>query len=286
MNLQQAGHMLRRTTFGFTAARLHQVVAEGAEKTIDRLLATPSGYASFEQSVAALTSRESSPQDAANLWLYRILNTPHPLLEKMTLFWRDYFRVMSPKFLQHLREHALGRFDALLPEVRHDPADAARRLSAWLIGDGVPVPQPFLDSFSRDNDIAKLVSAILRSSAFSSPACYRRRVKTPLEFALNLSTALDAPLAAAPLHGQLAALGQHLPEPDTGRRWLNAFTIIGRSNLAAGILAKVTRYPDRRTLLETLLQNDAPPAVLEGLAPLEGRELAQAIANLPEFQQA
>jgi len=112
MNLQQAGHLLRRTTFGFTPARLQQAVAEGAEKTIDRLLAMPPDYASFDQSAAALTSRESSLQDAANLWLYRILNTPHPLLEKMTLFWRDYFRVQSLKFLQHLREPPLSPIPA------------------------------------------------------------------------------------------------------------------------------------------------------------------------------
>ncbi len=71
-----------------------------------------------------------------------------------------------------------------------------------------------------------------------------------------------------------------------GRRWLNAFTVVGRSNLAAAILEKVDHYPDRQALLATLLQNDAPPAVLQGLAQIDGSQLVQAIANLPEFQLA
>jgi hypothetical protein len=96
---------------------------------------------------------------------------------------------------------------------------------------------------------------------------------------------LNVRLAPAQLHTQLAALGQPIGQPFTEKRWLNAFTIVGRSNLAAIILAKVEKFPDRETLIETLLQNDAPPEVLAGLAQLEGRTLVQAIANLQEFNR-
>jgi uncharacterized protein (DUF1800 family) len=170
-----------------------------------------------------------------------------------------------------------------------------RRVCRWLLGNTDlirPLLAPLADRFSRDYDIGKLVSTILRSNFFFSPAAYRQDIKSPVEFALNLSMALNTTLAPVQLHSQLGALGMHLPNPPSrdgwpgGRRWLNTFTIVGRSNLAAAIIGKVEHYPDRPKLLETLLQNDAPPAVLQSLSQPDGRELVQAIANLPEFQLA
>ena len=214
-NLQQAGHLLRRATFGFTADRLYQALGDGPEKTIDLLLAPPAGYAAFEESLAAIAPREASPRESAQLALYRMLHSPYPLREKAV------FEASTP---------------ARLAEQLRTPA-------------------------------------------------YRQKVKSPLELALNLAIAFDVPLAPAQLQGQVAALGQSLEGPALAQpRWLNAFTVVGRSNLAASILARVERFPERRILLDALLQNDASPAVLQGLAGFEGRDLAQAIANLPEFQ--
>lgn len=222
-NLQLAGHLLRHATFGFTASQLQQALADGPERTIERLLA-PSTNPELERTMADLTPREPTPQETAQLQLYRILIS--------------------------------------------DPCGTAFRLSAGL-------------------------AETLRAKTFFAPENYRKKVKSPLEFALNLAIPLEVQLAPAQLLTELAQLGQHFPDP-TEKRWLNAFTLIGRSNLAARILAKVKRFPDRRTLIETLLQNDAPTAVLLRLAQIEGspgrdslqagRELAQAIANLPEFQ--
>lgn len=276
-NLKEAGHLLRRATFGFTANQLQQALADGPQKTIDRLLAAPGNYAEFEQGVAALTSRESSSQDAAQLWLYRMIHTPYPFHERATLFWRDYFAVDSPKlerasmmeqYLQELRKKALEP-QGVKPEA----------VVKWLIG-----TTDFSLSSLGGLDSVQLFSTVLRSNAFFSPAAYRQKVKSPLEFALNLATAVDAQLVPAQLHAQLAALGQRLPNANGSRRWLNTFTIVGRSNLAASMLAKVDQFLDRRALLDTLLQNDAPQEVLARLAQLDGRELVQTIADLPEFQ--
>jgi hypothetical protein len=123
-----------------------------------------------------------------------------------------------------------------------------------------------------------------RDLVFSPPA-YRKIVKSPIEYALNLAIALDIELVPAQLQTQLAALGQPLVGWALVRpRWLNPYTIIARSNLAASILAKAKSFPAPQTLIETLLQNDAPPAVLAKLNQLEGRDLAQAIGNQPEYQ--
>ena len=130
-NVALAGHLLRRTTFGFTSAQLKQVLAEGPRMSIDRLLARPAEYAAFEQSVAALIPAEAGSQDSGEVWLYRMQHTPYPFLEKATLFWHNFFgvagsRVALPslmeRHLQLLRKHALGHFDVMLSEVAHDPA--------------------------------------------------------------------------------------------------------------------------------------------------------------------
>jgi uncharacterized protein (DUF1800 family) len=60
-----------------------------------------------------------------------VIHTPHPLLEKMTLFWHNHFavsnaRVKNGKLMQQhialLREQALGSFRPLLKAIVHDPA--------------------------------------------------------------------------------------------------------------------------------------------------------------------
>ena len=64
-------------------------------------------------------------------WLRRMMETPHPLLEKMTLFWHSHFAmngelVNDPRLMQDhvrlLRSHALGSFDSLLRAISRDPA--------------------------------------------------------------------------------------------------------------------------------------------------------------------
>jgi uncharacterized protein (DUF1800 family) len=64
-------------------------------------------------------------------WLRRMIETPHPLLEKMTLFWYDYFAtnaavVKDSRLMQQqirlLRTGALGTFSSLLGAMARDPA--------------------------------------------------------------------------------------------------------------------------------------------------------------------
>jgi Protein of unknown function (DUF1800) len=61
-------------------------------------------------------------------WLDRMVRTPRPLVEKMTLFWHDHFAVNdqdTPLMLRQnrlFRRHALGSFPKLLRGVTLDPA--------------------------------------------------------------------------------------------------------------------------------------------------------------------
>jgi uncharacterized protein (DUF1800 family) len=61
-------------------------------------------------------------------WLDRMIRSPRPLQEKLTLFWHDHFATTdqdTPLMLAQnrtLRRHALGAFPVLLREVTRDPA--------------------------------------------------------------------------------------------------------------------------------------------------------------------
>ncbi len=66
-----------------------------------------------------------------NWWLQHMLNTQSPFLERMTLFWHNYFpssiqKTKLPALLINqnrlLRKHALGNFGLLLHSIAKDPA--------------------------------------------------------------------------------------------------------------------------------------------------------------------
>jgi uncharacterized protein (DUF1800 family) len=153
------GHLLRRAGFGArpdereSYSRLSYVAAVDAltsydpETTdIDGFIGTP-GY-------AGITTRgQFSPtlviEDARQRWLFRMVHSPAPLQEKMTLFWHHHFataysklagivgttdatRMMAAKpsedpggakgQLEILRENALGNFRDLLVTMAQDIA--------------------------------------------------------------------------------------------------------------------------------------------------------------------
>lgn len=130
-NLARASHLYRRAAFGAPAARLRQALTDGPEKTIDRLLRPAEDVASFNHQIDDYETGSNSVEAIRAWWLRRMIQTPHPLLEKMTLFWHGHLAASNSK-VQHaglmrqnvslLRKHALGRFDKMLAAVARDPA--------------------------------------------------------------------------------------------------------------------------------------------------------------------
>ncbi|MBN1818841.1 MAG: DUF1800 domain-containing protein [Sedimentisphaerales bacterium] len=133
-SLAQAGHLYRRAAFGANWDQLQQALADGPQKTIDRLLKPQADVPAFNRAEDQFDDSAAGSDSADSLrawWLRRMIHTPHPLLEKMTLFWHNYFavsndRVKNGKLMQQhvalLREHALGSFRPLLKAIVHDPA--------------------------------------------------------------------------------------------------------------------------------------------------------------------
>ena len=133
-DLRWAGHLYRRAAFGATWDQLQQAVADGPQRTVDRLMQPDADVAAFNGTYDEYeaSATDSGSTDALRAWwLRRMIRTPHPLLEKMMLFWHNYFATSNVKVksallmyrhIQLLRRHALGRFELLLEAVSHDPA--------------------------------------------------------------------------------------------------------------------------------------------------------------------
>ena len=194
--------------------------------------------------------------------------------------------------------------------------DTARRLVGklyrWLISETEPpcdsLLTPLVESFAVDYNIGHLVETMLRSNLFFSPTAYRQRIKSPVEYVLSIVRPLGEMIPTMQLGQDLAALGQNVGRPPTtagwpgGRAWINRFSAIARSNLAASLLAESGPYGDKlaqlrvvksqslstpakaaRFLLDLFLQNDVSPEVLTALP---SRDLLYAIVTLPEFHLA
>ncbi len=134
--LRLAAHLYRRAAFGADWGRLERAVAEGPERTVDRLVRPEGDPAAFDRSfdaheLASIDPGGGSMETLREWWLRRMLDSPHPLQEKMTLFWHSYFaangaKVGSARLVQRhvglLRAHALGRLGPMLDAVAHDAA--------------------------------------------------------------------------------------------------------------------------------------------------------------------
>lgn len=132
--LALAGHLFRRAAFGASWRELERALAEGPGRTVDRLL-RPGGEAEafaerFDEYEVA-DSGGGASDGVRTWWLRRMIETPDPLRERMTLFWHGHFaaeasRCKEARTMQRhvalLRRHALGSYRALLQEASHDTA--------------------------------------------------------------------------------------------------------------------------------------------------------------------
>jgi len=138
-DLRKVGHLYRRAGFGASWTELEAGAKAGPDEAIDRLLQGGPDQEGFESLTALLArsaAQSTNDQELRALGLYRMLYSPHPLREKLTLFWHNHFatsnsKVQNVRFMigqyELMQRHALGSFRDLLDQMSRDPA-----MMVWL----------------------------------------------------------------------------------------------------------------------------------------------------------
>ena len=132
-------HLMRRAGFGATREELEKRVAKGYEATVEELISPPPEDPAGEAGPQAVMLRyepwgllpggEAAPGQA--MWMFSMINSQTPLVEKMALFWHHVFATGNAKVdngnvlneqIDMFREYGLGNYRELLVKVARDPA--------------------------------------------------------------------------------------------------------------------------------------------------------------------
>lgn len=134
---QRVRLLLRRGGFGASPKTVAQLASQSPNATIEMLFGE--GPAKRDQDrfeedskqLLAAVRAGGSIQRLAAWWVHRMINTPSPLVEKMTLFWHGHFATGADKVNDTdlmaqqnivLRNHAIGDFRQLVHDISKDPA--------------------------------------------------------------------------------------------------------------------------------------------------------------------
>ena len=133
-DLRPIAHLMRRAGFGATRDELERLAGQGYEATVERLLDPESQpELDMDELYRYLPQAESSfvGLHVQTDWIYRMVNTPRPLQERMALFWHHVFATAVSKVEQSsqmanqvalFRRHGMGNYRNLLVELARDPA--------------------------------------------------------------------------------------------------------------------------------------------------------------------
>lgn len=122
-----------------------------------------------------------------------------------------------------------------------------RKLCRWFITESTNLPdgliEPLAEQLRRTQyDVAAVLDTILRSRLFFSHHAYRQRVKSPVEFAVELMRQIGIPCYLVRCGVALRDMGQSLFSPPSvkgwtgGRDWINASTLLARGHFAGWVL--------------------------------------------------
>ena len=138
----KVGHLYRRGAFGATWEQVQAGLDATPDELVTRLVQGGPGQEAYEAEVARLVDgalESGEPPQLKAVWFYRLLHSPHPLREKLTVFWHNHFATSNAKVAdlrlmqrqnETLRRHAMGHFGELLQAITRDPA-----MLIWLDSD-------------------------------------------------------------------------------------------------------------------------------------------------------
>ena len=126
-------HLLRRAAFGASRNEIEAKVAEGYEATVEALL-NPQSQPSIDEDLMLryhpIYCHAAAIEVNNQMWMYRMINSPRQLEEKMSLFWHMIFCAGHSKIdsgeemgrmIDMFREHGMGNFRELLVRLSSNP---------------------------------------------------------------------------------------------------------------------------------------------------------------------
>ena len=129
-------HLMRRAGFGASRDELERRAAKGYEATVEELL-EPEAHdiPPFNEGILYRHlhgfRNPGNPLHMQGNWMYRMINTPQPLVEKMVLFWHHVFATGYSKVdngnqmlaqIATFRRCGMGSYREILVELSRDPA--------------------------------------------------------------------------------------------------------------------------------------------------------------------
>jgi uncharacterized protein (DUF1800 family) len=151
-NLERIVHLHRRAGLAAPWQQLQQDLTEGPEAAIGRVLAgkLPSvageAFETLSNTIADAATASGSANRLKAWWIYRMLFSPDPLGERLTLMWHNHFATSNLKVQdlvlmrsqnELLRRQARGPFGVLLTAVITHPA-----MLKWLDADSNRTGRP------------------------------------------------------------------------------------------------------------------------------------------------
>lgn len=144
-NVERVVHLHRRAAFAATWDEVGRDLNSGVDAAIDRLLnsyqqtESTAHFEALSQNIAQAATTSNNAVRLKAWWFFRMLKSPDPLGERLTLMWHNHFATSNRKvenlvwMLQQnlgLREHARDRFGQLLSAALKQPA-----MLKWLDAD-------------------------------------------------------------------------------------------------------------------------------------------------------
>ena len=138
-DLALMAHLMRRAGFGASQEELEANVAKGYEATVEELVNPSDHRPEDKASPFAMVTRYHPgtllpggvPTLGQAAWVYNMINTKQPLVEKVALFWHHVFATGNSKVdncdqmliqIDMFRKYGLGSYKELLVEVAKNPA--------------------------------------------------------------------------------------------------------------------------------------------------------------------
>src|SRR5215469_2704460 len=103
-DLRRVAHLHRRAGFAAPWNVLQQDLQDGPDAAIERVLsgqvnaaATPRDFESLARTIGDAAVASGNPARLKAWWVYRMIVTPDPLGERLTLMWHNHFATSNRK---------------------------------------------------------------------------------------------------------------------------------------------------------------------------------------------